>query len=63
MVRRGAEYGPSWMSGPISGSSCGNFKQITGATFSHGTPENHEHVNAWADAAKVGIATGGDVTQ
>ena len=40
---------------------------VNEATFSHGTIENHEHVNAWQVGPNmeyaVGIETGGDVEQ
>merc|ERR1712014_276724 len=40
------------------------FVPVAGASFSHGTLENHEHVNAWQAGAAldhaIGIETGGD---
>ena len=60
---RAALFGPSYMANK-DGS---NFQQIKFADFSHGTIENHEHVNAWEQnlngISAVGIATGGDVEQ
>ena len=53
---REALFGPSYMA-----STDGNvFHQIEEAYFTHGTIENHEHVNAWEQNGAVGIATGGD---
>jgi len=57
---RGALFGPSFMA-PADGSS---WHQILRATYSHGTLENHERVNAWQAEADqdyaVGIETGGE---
>lgn len=58
---RSALYGPSF----LASSDGSNLVQINTATFTHGTLENHEHVNAWQAGAEqdyaVGIATGGNV--
>jgi hypothetical protein len=58
---RSALYGPSFM----AQSDGQNFVPIDSARFSHGTLENHEHVNAWQEGPDkqyaVGIATGGYV--
>jgi hypothetical protein len=56
---RAALYGPSFMAAEDGQ----DFVQVEWATFSHGTLENHEHVNAWQAGADqqyaVGIETGG----
>jgi len=61
LSERSALYGPSFM----AGTDGKDFVQIDSAWFSHGTLENHEHVNAWQAGADedfaIGIATGGDV--
>jgi hypothetical protein len=60
LSERSALYGPSFMA-ETDGK---NFVQVNSATFTHGTVENHEHVNAWQEEGNggaVGIATGGDV--
>jgi hypothetical protein len=55
-----ALYGPSY----VAETDGAQFVQVPKVTFSHGTAENHEHVNAWQAGADfdyaVGIATGGD---
>merc|ERR1712003_538519 len=60
---RAALFGPSYM----ADANGNNFQQIKSAHFSHGTIENHEHVNAWEENLKgisaVGIATGGNIKQ
>jgi len=60
---RAALFGPSYLA-DVDGT---NFQQVKTARFSHGTLENHEHVNAWQEGADwqhaVGIATGGDTKQ
>ena len=53
--RRSALYGPGFVSDYVSATGCPSFAQLPSATFSHGTLENHMHVNAWADAGAVGI--------
>jgi hypothetical protein len=54
---RDAMYGPSFVSAETSPLS---WTQIATATYDFGTPENHEHVNGYAQGDQVGIATGGD---
>jgi len=57
---RGALFGPSYM----AEKDATDFRQIKTVRFSHGTLENHEHVNAWQAGADwqhaVGIETGGN---
>ncbi|CAB9513880.1 Domain of unknown function (DUF3472) [Seminavis robusta] len=59
---RAALFGPSY----VAEVHRSTFVQVPSATFSHGTLENHEHVNAWQAGAEwnyaVGIATGGSTT-
>jgi len=60
---RAALFGPSYFA-DVDGT---NFEQVKNAKFSHGTLENHEHVNAWQEDSDwqyaIGIATGGDTKQ
>ena len=60
-TERSALFGPGYVSEDGI-----NFVPIEECSFSHGTLENHEHVNAWqageGERYAVGIATGGDVT-
>eukprot|EP00591_Stephanopyxis_turris_P000556 CAMPEP_0195507622 /NCGR_PEP_ID=MMETSP0794_2-20130614/1032_1 /TAXON_ID=515487 /ORGANISM="Stephanopyxis turris, Strain CCMP 815" /LENGTH=446 /DNA_ID=CAMNT_0040634367 /DNA_START=117 /DNA_END=1454 /DNA_ORIENTATION=- len=60
---RGALYGPSY----VADTNGANFAEVKRGTFSHGTLENHEHVNAWQAGSDkqyaIGIETGGDVVQ
>ena len=53
--RRSALYGPAFVSDYTSAAGCPSFSQVPSATFSHGTLENHMHVNAWTEAGAVGI--------
>jgi len=63
---RAALYGPGFMLAETEAAdvgmsgACPAFTQIQSAQYSHGTRENHMHVNAWAEEGKVGIVTGGD---
>jgi len=68
LKKRGAAFGPTWMAGDEkdgSDAATATFSQIPYARFSHGTPENHEHVNAYKDEPTGGVAieTGGDIIQ
>jgi len=60
---REAAFGPSYM----ADENGNDFRQIERGSFTHGTLENHERVNAWelmADGKpSVAIATGGDTQQ
>jgi len=58
LENRDSMYGPSWISAEGA-----EWHQVMQARYSFGTPENHEHVNGYFNAAgnNVGIATGGDV--
>mmetsp|Transcript_23490 Transcript_23490/g.35667 ORF Transcript_23490/g.35667 Transcript_23490/m.35667 type:complete len:500 (-) Transcript_23490:113-1612(-) len=60
---RAALFGPAFM----ASTDGDDFTQVSGVSFSHGTLENHEHVNAWQTGSNlnyaVGIETGGDAVQ
>jgi hypothetical protein len=60
MKNRSAVFGPSWVSDAATPTT---FVQVPSATWNYGRPENHLHVNAYADGGAVGIETGGTVAQ
>jgi len=51
------------MSEAVAEDGAVDFQQVGTAQFTHGTAENHEHVDAGLDGGAVFISTGGSVEQ